>query len=503
MALATTPEQTALPPAIETEKVTRHVVGVLAVLVLSALVMMLNETALSVALPQLMADFRVPASSVQWLTTGFLLTMAVVIPTTGYLIQRFTTRALFVTALSLFIAGTVLAVVAPVFEVVLAARVVQAAGTAVILPLLMTTTLTSVPVAYRGTVMGLNSVVISVAPALGPTLAGAIVDALSWRWLFGLMLPVAVIAFVAGIVLIRTTNETARAPFSVSSVILSAFAFGGLVYGLASLSAIFDGAWAPVVALVVGAAALTLFVAQQIRLQKKGSALLNLQPFAVNNFRISVIIVAVAMATMLGTVMVLPIYLQNGLGVSILTTGLVLLPGGAIQGVLSPFIGRLYDAVGPAPIVVPGAILLAGGQWWLSMLGAGTSLGTVIAMHVTFCIGMAMIMTPLMTASLGSLPRALSGHGRATATTLQQLAGAAGTAILIAAMSIGASKAGADGASAAAAQVTGTQNAFVLGGCVALIAVVSAPFVRRPRPEVPELPAVEEKSAAERASLAG
>ncbi len=136
--------------------------------------------------------------------------------------------------------------------------------------------------------------------------------------------------------------------------------------------------------------------------------------------------------------------------------------------------------------------------WWLSAVGAGTSLATVIAMHVTFCIGMAMIMTPLMTASLGSLPRTLYGHGSAIVNTLQQLAGAAGTAILIAAMSIGASKAAADGAGAVAAQVTGTREAFVLGGIVGLVAVVSAPFVSRPRPEVP---AVEEKSAAERAPL--
>ena len=225
---------------------------------------------------------------------------------------------------------------------------------------------------------------------------------------------------------------------------LSAFAFGGLVYGLASIDALVDGAAAPAVALVVGAVALALFVQRQVRLQRTDAALLDLRPFAVPNFRISVVIVVICMATMLGTVVVLPIYLQSGLGVSVLTTGLLLLPGGLVQGILSPIVGRLYDAVGPRPLVIPGAVLLAGGQWWLTTVGTDTSLGLVVAMHVVFCIGMATLMTPLTTVSLGSLPRSRYAHGAAIMNTLQQLAGAAGVALLVAALTIGA--AGATGA---------------------------------------------------------
>jgi MFS transporter, DHA2 family, lincomycin resistance protein len=464
-------------PDLEPEKVTGRVAPVIGVLVIAAMIMILNETVLSVALPPLMTGFGVSATTIQWLTTGFMLTMAVVIPTTGFLLQRFTTRALFSAALLLFIAGTALAAVAPSFPVMLLARVVQAGGTAVILPLLMTTTLTSVPVAYRGTVMGLNSVVTSVAPAIGPTVSGVLVDSLGWRWLFGLMLPIALGTFALGLVLIRTDDEIRPAPLDVVSVALSAFAFGGLVYGLASISTLVEGAWAPVVALVVGAAALLLFVLRQVRLHRTESALLDLRPFTVHNFRISVVIVIICMATMLGTVVVLPIYLQAGLGVSVLTTGL-LLPGGLVQGVLSPIVGRLYDKVGPRPIVIPGALLLCGGQWWLSTVGADTGLGLVVAMHVVFCIGMAMLMTPLMTVSLGALPHRLYGHGSAIMNTLQQLAGAAGTALLIAAMTIGAAAAA---GGAAQALAVGKQDAFVLGGCLGIVAVVCAPFVHRLR----------------------
>ena len=278
----------------------------------------------------------------------------------------------------------------------------------------MTTTLTYVPVQHRGTIMGLNSVVISVAPAIGPTLSGIVVSALGWRWVFGLMLPIAAAVLLLGLVLIKTTGATRRVPMDAFSVVLSAFAFGGIVYALASISALFQGSWAPVVALVVGLVALVLFVTRQLRLQRSsGSALLNLRPFGVPNFRVSVVVVMIAMATMLGTVMVVPIFLQTGLGFDVLTVGLILLPGGLVQGVLSP--------------VVPGAILLAGGQWWLSTVDADATAGLVVAMHVVFCVGMAMLMTPLMTVALGALPRELYGHGSAIMNTLQQLAGAAGT----------------------------------------------------------------------------
>jgi len=458
-----------------TPRLDRRVTAVIAVLAASALVMILNETVLSVALPDLMAAFAVTAATAQWLTTGFMLTMAIVIPTTGYLIQRLSTRTVFVVALTLFLAGTALAVVAPSFGVMLLARVVQACGTAIVLPLLMTTTLTLVPAERRGSVMGLNAVVISAAPAIGPTLSGVVVDSLGWRWLFAIMFAVAVVTLALGLALVRPVGGNRRVPLDPASVLLSAVAFGGIVYGLATVATLLDGgSAAPVVSVVVGLAALTVFVLRQVRLQRDDAALLDLRAFTVPTFRLSVVVVMIAMASMLGTVVVLPIYLQSGLGVSVLATGLLLLPGGLVQGLVSPVVGRLYDLVGLRPLVLPGAVLLCGGQWLLSSVGADTSLAVVVAMHVVFCVGMAVIMTSLMAAALGALPRHLYGHGSAIMNTLQQVAGAAGIAVFVAALTLGATTAG-----GAAAQVAGTRAAFVVGGVLTAVAVVLAPLIGR------------------------
>ncbi|MFT4210728.1 MAG: MDR family MFS transporter [Microbacterium sp.] len=454
----------------------------------SAFLMILNETVLSVALPALMAEFDMPAQTAQWLTTGFLLMMAIVIPTTGFLMRRFTTRTLFAAALVLFIVGTVVATLAPSFAVMLIARVFQAGGTAIILPLLMTTTLTSVAPAKRGMFMGVNSVVIAVAPAIGPTASGIIIDALGWRWIFGLALPFAILALVAGGLVIRAGGETLRPPFDVFSVVLAAIGFGGVVYGLSSLEQILDSsAWAPTVAFIVGLAALALFARRQVRLQRRQEgALLDLRPFASREFRLSLLLAMVAMATMLGTVTVLPLYLQNGLGVSALVTGLLVLPGGVVQAALAPFVGRLYDRVGPLPLVLPGMILIAAAQWMLAFVAASTPLWAVCAMFIVFSAGLGLVITPMLTHSLTSLAPELYPHGSAILSTLQQLAGAAGTAVLVAALTIGAAAAAGGGAAADIAEVVGTQHAFVVGGILALLAVVAAMFVRRTRPEQPQ-----------------
>ncbi|MEF3120550.1 DHA2 family efflux MFS transporter permease subunit [Kocuria flava] len=479
--MTATPETTeTAPPGGRTRRGMTVMIGVLLV---AAFVMVLNETVMSIALPHVMADFSVPASTAQWLTTVFMLTMAVVIPLTGFVLQRFASRAVFAGALLLFTAGTLLAALAPAFGVLVAARALQAAGTAVVLPLLTTTILTFVPVQRRGTVFGLVSVVISVAPAVGPTLSGVILSAFGWRAVFVAVLPVAVLALGLGLVLVRDIGTPRPLPLDLPSVLLSATAFGALIFGLSSIGESTEGhaLLPPALPVAVGATALALFVRRQLRLQREDRALLDLRPFALRPFSIGVVVLLIAMASLFGALILLPLYLQNVRGLSALETGLAVLPGGVLMGVVAPFIGRLYDRVGPRPLAIPGAVVLAAALFLMAFLfDERTGALTVTLLHMLLTLGLGFLMTPLMTSALGSLPQHLYSHGSAIMNTLQQLAGAVGTALFVTLMALGTAGAAAGGAPATAAQAAGIQQAFLVGACVAVVAVVAACFVRGP-----------------------
>ncbi len=455
---------------------------VIGVLLVASFVMILNETVMTVAIPRLMIEFDVSPASAQWLTTAFLLTMAVVIPTTGLILTRFSTRAVFIAAMGTFTAGTALAAMAPVFSVLVAARVVQASGTAVMLPLLITTVMTFVPVSRRGRTMGLISIVIAVAPATGPTFSGFILANLGWRWIYLTVLPIAALALVIGGSLVKNITTPRAVPFDPLSIVLSATAFGGLIYGLSSIGESTEGhaAIPPVVPLAVGAAALTLFVWRQLGLQRRDIALLDLRPFRSRTFTVGVGMMLISMGALFGTLILLPLFLQNVMGLSTLETGLVLLPGGLIMGLIAPFVGRLFDRVGPRPLVVPGSVVVATALGLMTLLSAASPTWHVVTIHVVLSIGLGLLMTPLMTSALGSVEPALYSHGSAIMNTLQQLAGGAGTALFITVMST-RSAAGVDaGLSPVAAQASGIHDAFLCGTALAVVAVAISFLVKKP-----------------------
>lgn len=482
-AVDSTPRTGSAAAATPNPAETRLVIGLLLV---SAFVVILNETIMGVALPRLMRDLDISATTGQWLTTGFMLTMAVVIPITGFLLQRFTTRQVFTWAMGLFSLGTLVALMAPGFSVLLVGRIVQASGTAIMMPLLMTTVLTLIEPARRGRVMGNISIVISVAPAIGPTISGLILNAFSWRWLFGFVVPIAIAALVLGFVKVRNVSTPRRAPLDVLSVVLSAFAFGGIVYGLSSIAEIATaGPVVPVTALVVGLVALGFFIARQSRLQRRDSALLDLRTFRNRTFTIAIVAMALSMMAMFGTLILLPIYLESVLGLAVLQVGLLLLPGGLVMGLLSPIVGRVYDARGPRVLLIPGAVIVSAVLWALSTVTPDTSVWFVLVAHIVLSIGLALTFTPLFTAALGGLPPHLYSHGSAVVGTAQQLAGAAGTALFVTLLAIGAGAAASGGgAEAVAATATGVRTAFLVGAVISLFGIVASVFVSRP--ETPE-----------------
>lgn len=459
----------------------------------AAFVVILNETIMNVAIPHLMTDLSITALAAQWLTTAFMLTMAVVIPITGFLLQRFTTRQAFIGGMTLFSLGTMVAAFAPGFEVLLVARVIQASGTAIMMPLLMTTIMTLVPARARGRMMGMVSVVISVAPAIGPTLSGIILETLGWRWMFGVVLPIAIVMLLIGAKWVTNVGETTRAPIDVLSIILSALGFGGLVYGLSQIggasahgtSAVAVAAaeiatmtmW---VALSVGVVALGLFIWRQLILQRKDDALLDLRVFRSKNFSIAMGQMLVLSLTFFGTLAVLPLYLQHVLGLSPLDTGLIVLPGALIMGFTGPLIGSIYDRWGTQVLIIPGSIIASAALWFFSTVGETTPVWVIVAAHVTLSLGLAMSFTPLFTASLGSLEKRFYSYGSAIVGTVQQVAGAAGIAVFIAVMSGVTAGAISGGAETVAAEAAGVRAAFLLGAIISLLSVAGSFFVRKP-----------------------
>ncbi|MFK4789532.1 DHA2 family efflux MFS transporter permease subunit [Microbacterium sp. ZW T5_56] len=463
----------------------------LSLLLAAAFVAILNETTMGVAIPHLIDDLHITAGAAQWLTTAFMLTMAVVIPTTGFLLQRFTTRQVFLAAITLFSAGTLIAFLAPGFEVLLVARVVQASGTAVMMPLMMTTVMELVPPASRGRFMGRMSIVMSLAPAIGPTMAGLILDSIGWRWIFGIVLPIAILAMLAGAKWMVNVGEPKKAPLDVLSIVLSAFGFGGIVFGLSQIggaekaAASGDGA-GPLAgitlaaSLAVGVIGLALFIWRQLVLQRKDDALLDLRVFLSRNFTLSILMMLFLSLSFFGAITVLPLYMQSVLGISALDSGLLLLPGSLAMGLLGPLIGRIYDARGPRVLLIPGSFIAAAVLWFYTTLTADTSVWVIGVAQTLLSIGLAMAFTPLFTASLGSVQRRFYSHGSAVLGTVQQVAGAAGIALMITILEAAKASAAAHGAADGVAGAAGTGAAFTIAASLSVVTFVMSFFIRKP-----------------------
>jgi MFS transporter, DHA2 family, lincomycin resistance protein len=461
---------------------------VIATLLVAAFVVILNETIMGVALPRLMVELDVGPGLGQWLTTAFMLTMAVVIPTTGFLLQRLSTRQVYALAMGLFCAGTLLATLAPGFWILLLARIIQASGTAIMLPLLMTTILTLVPLERRGLVMGNVSIVISVAPAIGPTISGIILQFLSWRFMFGLVLPIALLATAVGLRMLTNVNERSDQRLDPFSVVLTVPAFGGIVFGLSQLS---EGGgerpWLAPTALAVGVVCLVVFLRRQKALESGPGPLLDLRAFRYPMYRLSLTLLCIAMSALFSLIILLPIYLQTVRGLSSLPTGLLLLPGGLLMGLLGPIVGRLFDRFGPRVLAVPGTIVLVICTLGFSQVGPQTPIPLLLGLHILFSAGLAFLFTPAFTTALNPLPPQLYSHGSAILTTLQQVAGAAGTALLVGIMAFRTASLEAAGLPYEEALVGGLHTAFLVAAGLSLGAVVVACFLKKTDSSTPGL----------------
>jgi MFS transporter, DHA2 family, lincomycin resistance protein len=455
---------------------------VIGLLMGSTFLVLLNEMLLGVALPTLIADLGITPSAGQWLTTGYLLTLAVLIPATGFVMRRFHLRTIFLTALSLFIVGTAVAAAAPGFGMLLVGRIIQAAGTAVFVPLLMTTAMRLVPEARRGSIMAMVTAVPALAPAVGPAVSGLVLSFLPWRWLFILVLPIALIALALGAAKLKNITTPQRTTLDLLSLALSAIGFGALVFGLASIgeSASGHSLISPIIPIVVGVLGVGAFVLRQNALRRRTEPFLDMRIFRTKLFLLPLVVMLCLAMNGFGVLLILPLVLTGALGMSTLAIGLFLVPGGAMISIVSALGGRIYDRYGPRPLTIPGAILWTATIWFMSTLDASTSVWTYLIAFLVLNATQAMIWAPMTTLALSSLRSELYPHGSAAFTTAQQLAGAAGGAILVSAYTIGAGVASA-GTLSVAETVDAGQTAFVTAGIIALGAVIGTVIIGKGR----------------------
>lgn len=423
-------------------------------MMVGSFISILNQNLMTTAVPTFMEVFSVSAGVAQWLTTAFMLTNGVVIPVTSYLIRKFSCRVLYCTALSLFAAGTVVCALAPVFEVLLAGRVVQALGAGMVMPLMQTVLFVIFPADKRGTAMGFFGLVIAFAPAMGPTISGWIMGSLPWEALFLVLLPLIIIDLIAAVFVVDNVTEQSNPDFDPFSVALSSLGFGGLLYGFGMVSSL--GWTDPHIlgTVAVSLAAIVWFVVRQLRLE---TPMLEMRVFSHMPFAVSMVLVVLVWVAFMGVATLLPLYMQNACGFTPLESGLTLMAGGIVMGVLSPVTGRVFDVHGAKPMVPIGFLAELAGTTMLALSTPESGMVYLACAYAVMMSGNAMISMPLTTNALNSLPMRLIPHGTAMNNTVRQIFGALGTAVFV---SLVAGFAAASGLGGAQAEAVGMETAF-------------------------------------------
>ena len=403
-----------------------------AVLLIGNFCTVLNQTILSTAFPTLMHDFSVSATTVQWLTTGFMLVNGIMIPISAFLINRFSTKKLYLVAMLVFLIGTATCAIAPTFAVLLLGRIIQALSVGLALPMVQTIMLSIFPPEKRGVAMGMAGIVVGLAPAIGPTLSGWVIDQYNWRYLFILIIPIVMIVLLLALFFMRDVLPNKTLKLDVLSVILSIIGFGGLLYGFSSVG---NDGWLSkevLISLGVGVIVIMLFAYRQFHMDKP---FLDLSVFKSGRFTLASFASSTVFMMMIGVEMVLPMYIQNIRQTDAFHSGLTLLPGALMVGIMMPIAGRIFDKYGIRHLALTGFTLSTLGTIPLLFLTTTTPMLFLVVVYAIRMLGIAMVMMPMTTAGMNALPNDKMSHGTAVNNTVRQIMGSIGTAILVSTLS--------------------------------------------------------------------
>lgn len=443
---------------------------IVAILLAGSFLAILNQTLLITATPHIMLDFNLSESTGQWVTTVFMLVNGIMIPITAFLMETYTTRRLFLVSMIIFIVGTMISFGAINFPILMAGRVVQAAAAGIMMPLMMTIFMLIFAVEKRGFAMGMAGLVIAFAPAIGPSLAGWLVDVMHWRFLFLIILPLCIIDLIFAYFYMQDVIERTFPKVDYLSIVLSIFGFGGVLFGFSNVG---NYGWFDsrvIVSLVIGIITLTLFIRRQFKLQEP---ILEFRVFKNKTFTLTTIIGMVAFMMLIAAETILPIYMQLMAGFTALESGMMILPGAIIMGILSPIVGKIFDKIGARFLLIVGLGIVTVTTLFFTNLSTSTSLTYLTVVFAIRMIGISMVMMPATTAGLNALPRKLIPHGTAMTNTMRQIAASIGTATLVTVMSLGAL-----GSSHPDALIQGVNIAFYVATAIAFIGFILALFVK-------------------------
>lgn len=457
-------------------RITGTQIRIVAVVVLGAFLALLNQTVMSPALPVIMTDFNIDASTAQWIMSIYPLVSGIMVPVSAFLIDKFSTRKLFFGATLVFALGTLMCAAAPDFTILIAGRVLQAAGSGVLMPLVSVVPMLVFPVEKRGTAMGMAGIVMSAGPAVGPVVGGAVIDAYGWRTMIGAIVPFAFAVLVLGVFMLKNVGELKNPKLDLPSVALSTIAFGGLLYGFSSASSFGWGSIVVLGPIAAGVICLVLFIVRQGRID---DPLLQLGTLKTHEFRVAAIIVTLINAACLVTNTLLPLLLQTALGASAFETGMAMLPAAAVGIIISPISGIVFDKFGPRVISIFGLTLMTGALFLLSLSTANTPIAVVALFCMLQAAGQALANMPVNTWGVNALKNDMIAHGNAIANTGRQVAGGLCTALIITVMtSVTASASASAGIQVATA--TGAGVAYKVCAAIGLVSLIYAIVSVRP-----------------------
>ncbi|MBU3217412.1 DHA2 family efflux MFS transporter permease subunit (plasmid) [Clostridium estertheticum] len=404
---------------------------IIAVIMIGAFISSLSMSLLSAALPSIMRDFKVTANIGQWLTTIYMMVMGIMSATTAFLINRFSTRKLFMFSMSIFLIGCIISMFANNFIYLVISRMLQAVGAGVMMPLLQVVVLKLFPIEGRGRAMGVVGLVVGFSPTIGPTLSGLLVDSFGWRSLFYILTFISILVIISAYFLLENIGTTMKSNLDILSLILYALGFCGIMLGVTNEGSYGWISVSTYLPFVIGVICLLVFTLRQFKIK---TPLLELRVFKNHNFTVSIILILLTYMALISAIVIIPIYVQSMRGYSAFYSGLLMLPGSLLLAVLNPLTGHLLDKYGARSVFITGMIFLLVGTLALSFLSSNTPLIYLSIMYCFRMIGLAFLVMPLTTWGLSSLDEKYISHGTAIINTLRQMVAAAGTAMLVTVM---------------------------------------------------------------------